>query len=325
MAESYITRRGYASGGIGNLAVYTGDSPPSDADFGIFAQTNSQVDNIIIESPVGTAFSLEVFSFATSTSNGPNCITPDETKLISAGGSLYTNVRTNINIFDMTTQTYTSVYSGQNRTASRNATYVLPGMENTCYMVNGGFYSEGNDYYTNGEVSLVDLASQTSSVINANGPIRSHTNLIDAWNDVLVYQYSYQTASNGYLYLYVVGYSTSANTFTNYFVTHDRASGSWAKSHRYLVPLPVDGKTWYFLDQYYSSKLYYFDAETQTFTSGITYSFPSSSYPAGVTMAFIWDGLFYGGNNTIISSKYKLCVCLQRRKCRILVWREQYL
>ena len=48
MAESYITRRGSATGGAGSLNIYYGDSPPSDK-VGVFCQTTSPVSNIYVE------------------------------------------------------------------------------------------------------------------------------------------------------------------------------------------------------------------------------------------------------------------------------------
>ena len=48
MAESYITRRGSATGGAGSLNIYYGDSPPSDK-VGVFCQTTNPVSNIYVE------------------------------------------------------------------------------------------------------------------------------------------------------------------------------------------------------------------------------------------------------------------------------------
>ena len=54
MAESYITRRGSATGGAGSLNIYYGDSPPSDK-VGVFCQTTNPVSNIYVEAdPMAT-------------------------------------------------------------------------------------------------------------------------------------------------------------------------------------------------------------------------------------------------------------------------------
>ena len=291
MAESYITRRGSASGGVGNLAVYTGDSLPTDKEYGIWANTTNQVDNIIIESPTSSNYSIEVFPVNNSAGASSLSLSTDETKMYRFNGSSYTNVDSTVTIYDMSSATSTSVDSGLNRTGGAVSTGIIPGQQdNTVYAITGGFYSGGNDY-TNGVAYLVNLSTSTSTMLSNSGPTRSGTNLIASNGTILVYASTHQTSSDGHRYWRMHGFSTDSNTWSLYMQYKWSASSSTASRHAYLVPININGAEWYFFDQYSGNKLYYASTISGSMDSGISFAPPGKAQ-----ILFEWDGYIYYGN-----------------------------